>query len=42
MTTVDELRDILFYMLRKLDDFLVDLTTTSTTTTPTSTTNTND
>ena len=27
MTTVDELRDILFYMLRKLDDFLVDLTT---------------
>ena len=27
MTTVDEVRDILFYLLRKINDFLVDLTT---------------
>ena len=27
MTTIDEIRDITFYLLRKLNDFLVDLTT---------------
>ena len=27
MTTIDEVRDMLFYILRKLNDFLVDLTT---------------
>ena len=39
MTTIDEIRDIAFYLLRKINDFLVDLNhrNTTTTTTPTKT-----